>query len=358
MSAPLRVAVTLEQCWHDVPGGTAVAALEVVGRLAALEEIELHAVAGRHRRPPRAPFRPPVEVARLPLARPWLYETWNRLGRPIVERATGPIDVCHSTTAIPAATRAPHVVTVHDVAFVHTPDLFTRHGARVMAAGLGRCRAADLVLCPSATTAADLTELGFDPARVRVVPWGVTPVAVSPSEVDRMRAARGLPDRFVLFVGTLEPRKNLPRLAEAARRLGLPLVVAGAEGWGDPVEDRHDDRQVRFLGFVPATELPILYSSATVFAYPSLAEGFGMPVAEAMAQGTPVVTSAGTATEEVAGGAALLVDPHDVDAIATGIERAIAERDRWSAAGRVRASELTWDATVAATVRAYREIAA
>jgi hypothetical protein len=139
---PLRVAYTLEQCWHDVPGGTTVAALEVARRLDARADIDLVGVAGRHSEQPPSRSHPPVPVRQLPIARPWLYEAWNRLGRPLVERATGPIDVCHSTLAIPAGTRAPHVVTVHDVAFVHHPERFTRHGVRVMRAGLERCRTA------------------------------------------------------------------------------------------------------------------------------------------------------------------------------------------------------------------------
>ena len=300
---------------------------------------------------------PPVAIRYLPLARPWLYEAWNRAAWPKVEGATGPIDVCHSTTAIPAATTAPHVVTVHDVSFVHTPERFTRHGARVMRAGLERCRSADLVLCPSDTTAGELAALGFDRARIRIVSWGVEPVDVSAGEVDRLRADRDLPERFVLFVGTLEPRKNLSRLADAVHRVdpAIPLVIAGAAGWGDGGEVAHAG--TRFLGFVPADELPVLYSAATVFAYPSLHEGFGMPVAEAMAQGTPVVTSVGTATEEVADGAAVLVDPHDVDSIANGVETALADLGRWSAAGRERAGRLGWGAAVDATVAAYREVA-
>ena len=155
----LRVAYTLEQCWHDVPGGTAVSALRVASELVRRPDVTLIGIAGRHRTPPSPPFVPTVAVRSLPLARPWLYESWNRCGWPRVERASGPIDVCHSTTAIPAPTAAPHVVTVHDVAFVHTPERFSRHGVKVMRAGLERCRAADLVMCPSRTTADGLVQL-------------------------------------------------------------------------------------------------------------------------------------------------------------------------------------------------------
>lgn len=355
----LRVAYTLEQCWHDVPGGTAVAAIELARRLAARDDVELIGVAGRHRRPPDPAFAPPVPVSSLPFGRPLLYETWNRIGWPIVESVTGAVDVCHSTVAIPAATRAPHVVTVHDVAFVHTPERFTGHGARTMRRGLERCRSADLLLCPSAATGDDLAALGFDTGRIRVVPWGVTPVDVDRTDVERVRDAHRLPERFVLFVGTVEPRKNLARLVAAVAQLAdaAPLVVAGAPGWGDPPADGALSAGVRFLGFVPGADLAALYAAAAVFAYPSLQEGFGLPVAEAMAHGTPVVTSRGSATEEVAGGAAVLVDPYDVGSIREGIVEALAAPEAWAARGRARAAVLSWDTTVERTVAAYREVA-
>lgn len=311
-------------------------------------------VAGPHRSAPEPAFVPPIEVRRLPLARPWLYESWNRFEWPRVERATGPIDVCHSTTVIAAATSAPHVVTVHDVEFVDTPERFTRRGVRVMHRGLTRCRSADLVLCPSRTTFGRLVDLGFDEEAIRVIPWGVEARPVTEEDRTRVRRIYDLPGEFVLFVGTVEPRKNLPALAAAADIVDVPVVAAGAAGWGD-VETDHPS--VRFLGFVPADDLAALYASSSVFAYPSLAEGFGLPVAEAMAHGTPVVTSAGTSTEEVAGGAAVLVDPTDVESIADGIRTALAEPDALVAAGSARAAELTWDHTVEATIAAYREVA-
>ena len=173
-------------------------------------------MAGRHGAPPVEPYVPPVPVRQLPIARPWLYEAWNRFGWPHVERATGPVDVCHSTIAIPAATRAPHVVTVHDVAFVHTPERFSKHGARVMLAGLERCRAADLVLVPEP---GDGRRSGRARLRERTgCAWcrgASRPTAVTDDDLARVRARHALPDRFVLFVGTLEPRKNLARLAAA-----------------------------------------------------------------------------------------------------------------------------------------------
>lgn len=348
----MRVAYTLEQCWHTVPGGTAVAALEVLSGLCSRADVEVVAVAGRHRRPPDETFRPPVPVRSLPVARPWLYESWNRVDWPRVETVTGPVDVCHSTLAIPAATRLPHVVTVHDVAFVHHPERFSRHGARVMRRGLARVHEADLVVSPSRATADDLVALGFDRGRIRVVPWGVRAEHVTEAELDRVRASRRLPGRFVLFVGTLEPRKNLGRLAAAAARVGVPLVVAGAAGWGDDAPTAGD---VRFLGFVPPSDLRPLMTAADVVAYPSLEEGFGLPILEAMAQGAPVVTSRGGATEEVAAGAAVLVDPTDTDSIAAGLEAALADRAAWATRSKDRVADCGWDATVDRTVAVYRE---
>jgi glycosyltransferase involved in cell wall biosynthesis len=363
------VAYTLEQCWHEVPGGTAVASLRVLTEILrrrdagdpAVADVEIVGVAGRHRRSPEAQWMPPIPVRMLPVARPWLYETWTRFGWPRVESVTGPIDVCHATAQIPAVTRVPQVVTLHDVAFLSRPDRLTRHGATVLTRAVERARRADLVACPSRTVRDELVRHGFDPDRIRVVPWGVDPVAV-PTERRRATLARyGLPDRFVLAVATLEPRKNLRRLVAAMERLDdpLPLVVAGAEGWGGVAAELggdHDDRLV-FLGHVATDDLAVLVDAATVLAYPSEAEGFGLPVLEAMAAGTPVVTSRGTATEEVAGGAAVLVDPFDIDAIAAGITAALGDLDRLAAAGRSRAATFTWSATVDATIAVYRELA-
>jgi glycosyltransferase involved in cell wall biosynthesis len=355
---PLRVAYTLEQCWHPVPGGTAVAALRVADRLAADPGIDLRLVAGRHRHEPVAEYRAATTVRRLPVGRPLLYETWLRARWPMVESVVGPVDVTHATAIIPAATRAPLVVTVHDLAFRRFPERFSRQGRRVMELSLDRIRErADRVIGSSRATLDDLARAGIPADRLRLVTLGVDP---PPSHLDPagVRARYELPDGFVLFVGTLEPRKNLGRLVEAVSRsgTGLPLVVAGADGWGDVATDV-SRAGVQFLGFVPGADLPHLYAAASVFAYPSEWEGFGLPVAEAMAVGTPVVTSRGTSTEEVAGGAAVLVDATEIDDIARGLVEALERSGELAELGRRRAADLSWDATAAATVAIYREVA-
>lgn len=357
----MRVAYTVEQCWHEVPGGTAVATLRLARELSSRDDVELVFVAGRHRRPPAAGFVPNGPVRMLPLARPWLYETWLRLGWPRVEAATGRVDVVHATAGVPAASAMPQVVTLHDVAFLRRPDRLTRHGARLLTRAVEVARRADLVTCPSATVRNDLIEHGFDPDRVAVIPWGVDPVTVDESMIDDARRRLALPERFVLAVATLEPRKNLARLIEAMAQLDepIPLVVAGAPGWGGVSEElraRGSSLDVRFLGPVDSSLLPGVLAASDLLAYPSEEEGFGLPVLEAMAVGTPVVTSLGTATEDVAGDAAVLVDPFDIGSIAAGIAECLQRRSDLVAAGRERAARFTWSATADAALSAYRQV--
>lgn len=296
-------------------------------------------------------------MSHLPIGGPLLYESWLRLNWPKVESVVD-VDVVHSTTIIPAATSLPHAVTIHDLAFLRHPEFFTARGnavfRRALAAVVDR---ADVVLCSSLATLEDCRDAGIERSRLRHVPLGVRPVAVGAGEVERVRSGHGLPPEFLLFVGTLEPRKNLARLvaALAAVKDAPPLVVVGAKGWGG--DGGVPSADVRFLGHVPEADLHPLYAAATVFCYPSLMEGFGLPVLEAMSHGTPVVTSRGTSTEEVAGGAAVLVDPLDTDSIADGVRAAIAGRAGFVDAGRRRAGEMTWDATARATAEVYREIA-
>jgi glycosyltransferase involved in cell wall biosynthesis len=292
-----------------------------------------------------------------------MYEAWLRLHRPAVERTTGAVDVVHATTLIVPPSRAPLVVTVHDLAFAREPSDFTRHGAAAFERGLAIVRErARVVLCSSLATMADCRLQGIAADRLRHVPLGVRAMPVPAAEVTSVRTRYGLPERFLLFAGTLEPRKNLPALLAAVARLADPILLAvvGPPGWGEeiaPLADRLGDR-VRLLGFVPHEHLQALYAGCTAFCYPSRREGFGLPVLEAMAQGAAVVTSRGTSTEEVAGDAAVLVDPLDVDDIARGIEEAIARRGELSARARRQAARYPWAVTAEHTVAAYRDAVA
>jgi glycosyltransferase involved in cell wall biosynthesis len=286
-----------------------------------------------------------------------LFESWLRLRWPKVESVVDNADLVHSTTIIPPATSLPLVVTVHDLAFLRHPDFFTARGNKVFRRSLDIIRdKAAMVLCSSQVTLDDCRTAGIGADRLRLVPLGVTSQTITDVDRARVRATYDLPERFVLFVGTLEPRKNLARLIAAldSIRGAPPLVVVGMAGWGDHTPATAYD--VRFTGFVPAHNLPALYEACTVFAFPSILEGYGLPVIEAMAHGAAVVTSRGTSTEEVAGGAAVLVDPLSVESIAAGVSEAIANVDELRARGLARAAEVTWSATAEATVSAYREV--
>lgn len=342
-----------------MPGGTGVSAIEVAKELTNIDDIELFGVAGRHRHGPTKGFMPPIPMATLPFGRPLLYETWLRFNWPKVEAVIPDLDLVHATTIMAPGTSLPLVVTIHDLAFLHHPDFFTDRGNKMFRKSLEVVRKkADMVLCSSIATMNDCREAGIPESRLRHVPLGVTKQNITDVDRARVRATYELPERFVLFVGTLEPRKNLARLVEALTTIpgAPPLIVAGMNGWGDQVVSAFHD--VRFIDFVPAHNLPALYEACTVFAFPSLLEGYGLPVIEAMAHGAAVVTSQGTSTEEVAGGAAVLIDPFSIDSIATGIKDAMASVAELQARGAVRAAQLSWRLTAELTAQAYRDVMA
>jgi glycosyltransferase involved in cell wall biosynthesis len=269
---------------------------------------------------------------------------WYPVG---LRRRARALDLLHCTTFRgPTGAGVPVVVTVHDLAVLRAPDAFPRWHKLYGRTGLRRVlRRADAVVAVSAFTKAEVEDLAGVPAeRIQVVPNGVDAVFVP--DLSDAEEPRG---DYVLAVGTLEPRKNLARAVEAARLAGVELRVVGARGWGGVDVPG-------WVGEIPDAELAALYRGARCIVYPSLYEGFGLPVLEAMASGTPVVTSKGTAMEEIAGGAAVLVDPLDAEAIADGIAEAAARHDELVELGLARAREFTWDAAADATERLWRDL--
>ena len=361
-----RVALVLEQLWHRVPGGTATAALGSARALLAHTDLRLVGVAAAHLRPPPPPWVPPVPVAHLGLGRRALYEAWHRARRPSVQAATGGVDVVHATgMAVPPAD-APLVVTLNDLAWRHDPSHFSAMG-RHLFEGCLRLAAteADVVAVPSLATRDDAVAAGVPDERLVLVPYGHEAPLASEAEVDATLATRGIGRSYLVWVGTLEPRKNLPVVLEAHRRArrarpDLELVLVGPAGWGDIAESvpGSPSEGVHVTGFVDDAELRALYRGAQLLCYPSLREGFGLPVLEAMAQGTPVVTSAGTSTEEVLGpdgGAGRAVDPTDAGAVADAVEDLLEpdRRRRAAALASAQAARFSWERTAAALAGAY-----
>jgi glycosyltransferase involved in cell wall biosynthesis len=258
-------------------------------------------------------------------------------------------DVLHCPTyRAPIRSSVPLVVTVHDLALFRHPELFNRWSRLYSPRIVPRvAAAARRIIAVSAFTASELHEI----LRVPMEKIAVIPNAVDPHFADVGSAA---PGEYLLAVGTLEPRKNLPRIAAAARRAGLPLRIVGGPGWGGVAVPEGAE----LVHAWSSEELAPLYRGARALVYASLYEGFGIPILEAMAAGTPVVTSAGGATEETAGGAAVLVDPLDVESIAAGIAEADSRRAELVPLGRARANEFSWAASAKAVAAVYREAAA
>jgi glycosyltransferase involved in cell wall biosynthesis len=287
----------------------------------------------------------------------------------------GGADIFHSPDfTLPPLLRARSVLTVHDLTFLHYPEHAPRGLVDYLSQVVPRSvRRANVVVADSESTRRDLIERwGTAPEKVRVVYAGVSadfsPVA-DPAKRAEVCSRYGIRAPFILTVGTLQPRKNHLRLVQAFSRLqmggahpDLTLAIAGGSGWQyDQVRAEvarlGPTERVRFAGFVQDADLPALYSSASVLAFPSLYEGFGLPVLEAMACGTPVVCSSASSLPEVAGDAALMVDPADTQALADAIDRALSDtglREGMSRRGLAQAARFTWAAAAGSLLDAYR----
>jgi len=282
------------------------------------------------------------------------------------------LDVLHSPDFIPPLRRnCRAVITVHDLAFLLFPGLLTAESQRYYGQIRRAVHSAEAIIAVSESTKRDLIAHTAAPAaKITVVYEAAGPAFRPVTDAAALAAVRqkyGLPEEFVLFVGTIEPRKNLATLLKAWSKIRISnfefrnsLVIAGKQGWlyeETIAQARELGTAVQFIGGVLPEDLPALYSAARLFVLPSVYEGFGLPVLEAMACGTPVVCSQASSLPEVAGDAALLVEPHDVDGLAAALQRALSDealRRQMIERGLAQAARFSWEKAARETLAVYR----
>ncbi len=334
---------------------------ELVSALLNLESEHLYtlfAATGGSTSPLPAPG-PSLRLRTIPLSDEWVSRIWHRFRLPLpVEAIAGPQDIFYSPDFVlpPTLPRTRTLLTVHDLSFYHYPHHFVPPLVDYLKQVVPRSiRRAGRVLADSEATRQDLIRLlGVEPERVEVLYSGVSNrFRPEPEEGEwaRLRSRYHLDDRpYILSVGTVQPRKNYRRLIRAFARLGsgLQLLIAGKPGWlcEEILAEARQYPHVNMLGLVQDEDLPPLYRQATLFAFPSLYEGFGLPVLEAMACGTPVLCSNRSSLPEVAGDAALLVDPESEKGLTAAMERMLVDdamRKELVRRGIARAGLFTWE---------------
>jgi len=327
--------------------------------------------------PQGAPRASGIEIHNIgfPVDKPWVRIVWEQTVLPGQALARG-IELIHGlVNVVPVIARVPRVVTVHDLAFMHHPERFLRsRTAYLQTAVRLSARAAQHIIAVSSSTKGDLVELfGVAEDKISVIYPGkgeqFKPVPEADANAFHAQHTGGRP--YLLHVGTLEPRKNIDVLVRAfaavKAQADLPhaLVLAGARGWlydliFDLVRRLGLTQDVHFLDFVSPSDLPLWYNCADLFVYPSVYEGFGLPVVEAMACGTPVITTRSSSLIEVAGNGCILVAPGSPEDLQAAIERVLHDevlRTRLRAAGLARADAFSWAQTAHQTVRVYESLA-
>ena len=367
------LAFLVDQVLSPIPGGMGTYVRQLLPALQRAEpslDVTLFHARFEDARPEPWMRRFWTEELTQPISR--LYPSWIVARRPPLPESLAACDLVHTPlpVAVPPATRSQRlVVTVHDTAFMVHPHLYPRKWRLLYRAGLARgVRAAAAVLTVSRHTAEDLSRhTRIDRRKIHVTPLApALPLtgADANAVLDRLK----VPTPFVLFAGTLEPRKNLVRLVRAYGRVaagGAPeaLVMAGAMGWNSQSLLREVQIEapghVVLTGRVSDDELDALYRTASAFVYPSLYEGFGLPVLDAMARGVPTIVSTSSSLPEVAGEAAIPVDPRSTGALAEALSRVLRDRalaDRLRAAGLARAAAFSWEETARLTLEAYKSV--
>jgi glycosyltransferase involved in cell wall biosynthesis len=367
----VKVAVHVDQLFSAVPGGIGTYIRNLVPSMAthdpSLELVLFHSRFASPEPPER--WMREFWVEELPASARSLYPRWTAVARPTLPPSLAAADVVHAPNpaAIPAVADGQRlVVTVHDLAFVHYPSAFPQRWRTLYRLGLrAAVRRADAIVTPSRNTAEDvLSRTKVDPRKLHVVPLAASPPQDGVDVAEVIGRLKVRPP-YVLFVGTIEPRKNLVRLVRAYRRVaatGVPhsLVLAGPLGWHHEALMRElaleGPGDIAMTGALTPQELDAVYRAADVFAYPSLYEGFGLPVLEAMSRGIPTVASSTSSVPEVTGDAALGVNPRSVREIAKAIESVCTDvglAERLAARGRTQAERFSWDETARKTIEVY-----
>lgn len=317
-----------------------------------------------------------LRFSRWPTQRPVARILWEQLIQPLALRQAK-VDLLHAMAFVaPLTAPPPFVVTIYDLSFLRYPDAFRPFNRWYLTHFTARSvRRARAVITISESTRRDVIDLlGVPPERVHTIYCGADESfrPLPAAEVAAFKSRQGLPDTFVLYLGTLEPRKNVEGLIRAYARWrqrepqAPPLVVAGGKGWYyqqifQLVETLNLTDTVRFPGYVPQDQLPLWYNAATLFVYPSHFEGFGLPVLEAMACGTPVITSSVSSLPEVVGaaGAGCLIDPNQPAALAEAMAGLLADADQrmaMRAAGLAQAAQFRWEKSARETVAVYQKV--
>jgi glycosyltransferase involved in cell wall biosynthesis len=368
MPEALRVVLVAEQLLEPDPGTIGLYVRALLRRLPPTG-VSLEPVVALHRLAALADAGVP-HARRLRYTRSSLYKRWMG-GRP--PTTGGNAAVVHAPSlAFPPADDRPLIVTVHDTLFLEDPDAFPPAALAFNRAMVERLPEADTVIVPSRTTGNTLATLGKPPKRIRVVPLGTDMGPPTLDERDATLERLGMERPYVLWTGTLEARRNPEGVVRGfvrAIEAGVPdaerlnLYLAGPAGWWSKdiaafVDSKGLTGRVRRIDHQPGPVRAALYAGASAFVFPSLAEGFGLPIIEAMACGAPVVTSNRSSLPEVAGSAAELCDPIDDESIGDALAKILRDRGLAEDLRRLgfrRAAEFTWERTARETLACYRE---